>query len=103
MSLVCLSPFLLIVIFVVLLSGMIIKMMHSGAKEALHYLGTSVGFMLTCFETHITCIVFLALLRFVFCSILSNFAETRVMSIGLTENAISWCRCSSIGRVLCTL
>ena len=92
LSLFCLSLFLFVVIFINLLSCMIIEMMHSWAKETLHYLWTSVSFVFTCFETHVACIVLLALLRFVICSILSNFAETRIMRICFAENAKSWCR-----------
>ena len=103
LSLFCLSLFLLVVVFINLLPGMIVKVMHSWTKEALHNLGTSVSFMLTCLEAHITRIVFLTLLCFVIRGILSNFTETRVVSVGLAENAVSWCRQSPIGVILSTI
>ena len=59
--------------------------------------------MITCFEAHLTCIVFLVYLRFVFFSILSNFAETSIICIGFKENAVSWCRWSSIVRFFCSI
>ena len=73
---------------------MIIEMMHPRAEKALHNLWTSVCSMLTCFETHVTCIVLLALLRFEICSVFGNFAEACVMSVCLTDYAVSWCRWS---------
>ena len=95
--------FLFIVVVINFLSCMIIEMVHSRTEEALHYLWTRASFMFASLETHITCIVLLTLLSFEVRGVLSNFTETRVMSIGFAENAISWCRWSSIGRVLCTL
>ena len=80
------------VIIIDFLPCMIVKVMHPWAKKALHDLGTSVGFMLTCLETHITCVMLLTLLRFIICCIFSNFTKACVMSIGFTENAVSWCR-----------
>ena len=81
--------FLLVVIVIDFLSRMIIEMMHPWAKKALHNLRASVSLVLTRFETHITCIVLLELLRLVFCRLFSNFAEVCVLSIGFTEYAIS--------------
>ena len=87
---------LLLIIIINFLPRMIIKMMHPWTKKALHDLRTSGRFMLTCLETHITCVMLLTLLRFIICCIFSNFAEACVMSIGFTENAVSWCRWPSI-------
>ena len=82
---------------------MIVEKMHPWTKEALHNIRTSISVMLTCLETHITCIVLLALLRFIVCSIFSNFTEACVMTISLTENAISWCERSSIAWGPCNI
>ena len=89
-------PLLLLIIIINFLPCMIVKVMHTWTKKALHDLRASVGFMLTCLETHITCVMLLTLLRFIICCIFSNFAEACVMSIGFTENAVSWCRWPSI-------
>ena len=94
---------LLLIIIINFLPCMIIKMMHPWTKKALHDLRTSGRFMLTCLETHITCIVLLALLRFIICCIFSNFSEACVMSISFTENAIYWCERSSIAYGLCNI
>ena len=89
LSLFCVSLFLFVVVIINLLSCMIIEIMHSWTEEALHYRWTSVSFMLTCLEAHITRIMFLTLLSFVTRGILSNFTETRVVSFCLAENAVS--------------
>ena len=80
----------LFVVFINFFSGMVVKMMHSGAQSTLHDTWTSICFMFTCFEAHIACVVLLTLLSFEVRGVLSYFTETSVMSIGFTENAISW-------------
>ena len=82
---------------------MIVKVMHPLAKKALHDLGTGVGFMFTCLEIHIPCVMLLTLLRFIICCIFSNFTKACVMSIGFTENAVSWCRWPSITWGSCNI
>ena len=70
LSLLARSLFLFVII-IDLLPSMIVKVMHPWAKKALHDLGASVCFMLTCLETHITCVMLLTLLRFILCCILA--------------------------------
>ena len=88
MSLIGWLLFLFVVVVINLLSCMIIEMMHSRTKEALHYLWKRASFMFACLKTHITFIVLLASLSFEVRGVLSNFTETSVMSIGFAENAI---------------
>ena len=93
----------LFIIIIDFLSCMVVEMMHSGTEEALHNLRTSVSSVLTCLETHITCVMLLTLLRFIIRCVFGNFAEACVMSVGFTENAVSWCRWPSIAWGSCKI
>ena len=83
--------FLLLVVIVYFFSSVIVEVMHSWTKFAFHDARTRVCFVFACLEAHMACVVLLTLFCFVFCCILSDPAESCIMCVGFTKDALPRC------------